>query len=325
MRTEWGSVDFFKRLIRFALFYLLPGLFVALVGMVVLYIVQASALGARVHALEARIATLESQASAPAATSTPAPVSTLAPTPTRSPGAAASPAATSAPSAAPLTFLPAFRQDPVPTSPPAEKVAYLTFDDGPSARTLEVLDILDRYGLHAAFFVLNHSDAASAGILRETVRRGNVVGMHSATHAYERIYASVESFVSDLDSNYDYILRTTGVAPRMFRFAGGSNSVHAKSNGPAIRREMALRGFAYYDWNCACGDGNAANDDPAVLVANVLATAKGKDRVIVLCHDSYNRAATVAALPSIIEGLEAQGFRFGLLTPDVPPIQFHSP
>ena len=371
MSVEWGSVAFFKRLIRFALFVLLPAALVALLAMIVLYIVQVGSLNDRIHDLESRIGQLEAQAAAKTITHdrlvlertrtlqanakqdllfsldgkipevvpadeihdapddtidlpSPTPSPTAGPTVTPDPDASPTPGtnASPTPNGEAFTLFPEFSQTYPTFSVPLVKVAYLTFDDGPSDRTLEILDILDRYQVKAAFFVIDHSNIKYADIMREVVRRGNAIGMHSATHNYTTIYASVDGFLRDFDSNYHYILSVTGVAPTFFRFPGGSNTSFASAQGSAIRAEMARRGFAYYDWNSSSGDGNSANQDPDVLAANVLATAKGKSRVIVLSHDTADRRATVAALPTIIEGLLAQGFRIELLTPDVRPIAF---
>jgi peptidoglycan/xylan/chitin deacetylase (PgdA/CDA1 family) len=371
MSVKWGSVAFFKRLIRFALFVLLPTLMVALLAMIVLYFVQVGGLTDRIHELEDRIGQLETQAAAKTITHdrlalertrslqanskqdllfsldgtnpvvvlpdetdvTPAETVDLpSPTPSPSPDPTATPIPDASPtpgtSSAPtptdevLAFFPDFRQTHPIYSVELVKVAYLTFDDGPSDRTLEILDILDRYQVKAAFFVINHSGLKYADIMREVVRRGNVIGMHSASHNYTTIYASVDGFLRDFYLNFNYIRTVTGIAPSFFRFPGGSNTSFASAQGFAIRTEMTRRGFAYYDWNSSSGDGNSANQNASVLASNVLSTAKGKSRVIVLAHDTADRRATVEALPSIIEGLLAQGFRIELLTPDVRPIAF---
>lgn len=62
-----------------------------------------------------------------------------------------------------------------------EKTVYLTFDDGPSARTGEILDILDRYGIKATFFVVgarNDNDEDRV-MMRRIMEAGHTLGMHS--------------------------------------------------------------------------------------------------------------------------------------------------
>jgi len=66
-----------------------------------------------------------------------------------------------------------------------EKIVYLTFDDGPSARTEEILDILDRYNIKATFFVVyNDSDKAKKTIQR-AYNSGHTLGIHSTSHSYK--------------------------------------------------------------------------------------------------------------------------------------------
>ena len=73
---------------------------------------------------------------------------------------------------------------------PKEKVAYLTFDDGPSNLTLPLLDVLDRYGVKATFFLVGKTGEEDRKAMREIVQRGHAIGVHSYSHDYQKIYAS---------------------------------------------------------------------------------------------------------------------------------------
>ena len=71
------------------------------------------------------------------------------------------------------------------------KRVYLTFDDGPSATTETVLDVLKEKGVNATFFVIaaeNNRDHLP--VLKRTVSEGNEIALHSCTHEYREIYAS---------------------------------------------------------------------------------------------------------------------------------------
>ena len=74
-----------------------------------------------------------------------------------------------------------------------DKVVYLTFDDGPSNLTIPVLDVLDRYGIKATFFVVGKTSEEDKEALRQTVDRGHTLAVHTYTHQYEEIYASPEA------------------------------------------------------------------------------------------------------------------------------------
>lgn len=205
------------------------------------------------------------------------------------------------------------------------KTAYLTFDDGPSARTPEVLEILERYGVKGTFFVVNQGTEQSKQWMRDIVAAGHTIGVHSYTHDYETIYSSVEAYLDDFAQMYDVILEATGVAPQIFRFPGGSINAYNGQIYQEIVSEMTRRGFVYYDWNRMTGDAVRRTPAAAVLAKNALSDIGATDRIILLAHDSKRYTNMVAALPDIIEGYQAAGFTLEALTPEVKPIVYAYP
>ena len=134
------------------------------------------------------------------------------------------------------------------------KSVYLTFDDGPSERTDEILEILDRYGIHATFFVVGQSDEEDLQRMRNIVAAGHTLAIHSFSHEYREIYSSVEAFLEDFNQIYCLIVETTGVKPQIFRFPGGSINGYNQLLYHEILSEMLRRGFVYFDWNLSNGD-----------------------------------------------------------------------
>ena len=205
------------------------------------------------------------------------------------------------------------------------KYGALTFDDGPSARTPEVLEILERYGVKGTFFVVNQGTEQSKQWMRDIVAAGHTIGVHSYTHDYETIYSSVEAYLDDFAQMYDVILEATGVAPQIFRFPGGSINAYNGQIYQEIVSEMTRRGFVYYDWNRMTGDAVRRTPAAAVLAKNALSDIRATDRIILLAHDSKRYTNMVAALPDIIEGYQAAGFTLEALTPEVKPIVYAYP
>ena len=76
---------------------------------------------------------------------------------------------------------------PLPDIEDAGKTIYLTFDDGPSDRTDEVLKILDEKGVKATFFVIGREDETSIQRIKKAAAAGHTIGMHSYSHDYEKI------------------------------------------------------------------------------------------------------------------------------------------
>lgn len=199
------------------------------------------------------------------------------------------------------------------------KVVCLTFDDGPSENTDRVLQILDQYGIKATFFVVGKTGEASQQRMRNIVAAGHTLAIHSWTHDYRTIYASVEAFLDDFYKLYQWIYEVTGVYPQIFRFPGGSVNGYNRGNYQEIIAEMTRRGFVYFDWNASAQDATAKPRAAEAIAADCL-KGSNKDLAVVLCHDSAARTTTVDALPAVIEGYQAKGYTFMALTPGVEPV-----
>lgn len=204
----------------------------------------------------------------------------------------------------------------------ADKTMYLTFDDGPSEKTSKVLDILKEYNIKATFFVVGRTDEKSKDLMRRIVNEGHQIGVHSYSHVYNKIYSSVSAYLDDFYKMYQLIYETTGVKPQIFRFPGGSINSYNTGIYQEIIAEMNRRGFVFYDWNISSGDANSKASEMSIK-QSVLTNIEKYSRGIILMHDASTKSTTVAALPSIIEGLKNKGYNFGVLTPDVKPMIFN--
>lgn len=202
------------------------------------------------------------------------------------------------------------------------KTVYLTFDDGPSYRTAEILDILKKDNIKATFFIIGKEGNKDKDLLKRMVDEGHTLGVHTYSHIYDNIYESVESYLDDFYLTYKLIYDATGVAPDIFRFPGGSINKYSSQDYIEIIAEMTRRGFTYYDWNASSGDA-VANATAKSVYSNTVQSSEGKDRIILLMHDSINKSYTVTALPGIIEYYKARGFKFECITNDVSPIAFN--
>lgn len=204
------------------------------------------------------------------------------------------------------------------------KVCCLTFDDGPSANTDRVLDILDRYGIKATFFVVGKTGALDQQRMKAIVDRGHTIAMHSWSHNYKTLYASVDAFLEEFNSLYQWIHEVTGVYPSVYRFPGGSINGYDRGVYQEIIAEMTRRGFAYFDWNASAQDATVT-PRPAWDIAADCLKGVGRELAVVLCHDSAARGTTAEALPAVIEGYQNAGYTFSALHPGVEQVTFGYP
>lgn len=208
-----------------------------------------------------------------------------------------------------------FSKEASVVSQPKKKVMYLTFDDGPSQNTPEVLKILKKYKIHATFFVTG-AELDYASYIKQAYEEGNVIGIHSYSHEYDEIYQSESAYLEDLRKTSDLILEQTGHKTNLFRFPGGSSNTVSRHYSPsiitALTKKLTACGYQYYDWNASNGDGNP-NLDSNTLVNQALRETKGLDEVMMLMHDGTGNHATVEALPILIEAFQKQGYTFEVI------------
>ena len=204
-----------------------------------------------------------------------------------------------------------------------EGTIYLTFDDGPSKRTPEVLDILKQYNVKATFFVCGGTSDDAKALMKRIVDEGHTIAIHSISHDYKKIYADVESYLADFYETYMCVYEATGVKPELFRFPGGSINSYNRFTYQQIIAEMTRRGFVYHDWDVS-GEDAVKGADQTSIYSNIMnyISKDGKDRAIVLLHDAADKEDTVAVLPSVIGQLYACGYTFDKLDNGVKPITF---
>ena len=204
----------------------------------------------------------------------------------------------------------------------SQKKIYLTFDDGPSSNTDEILDILKAYDVKATFFVVGKTDEASRKAYRRIVEEGHTLGMHSYSHSYEDIYDSEEDFQDDMKKLQEYLYELTGVWPRFYRFPGGSSNTVSNIDMQKLADWLTDQGVTYFDWNVASGDAVSRELPAETLLANCLAGIRNQQSCVVLMHDAANKDTTVEALPEIISEIRLQEDAVFLpITDDTVPVQ----
>lgn len=206
-----------------------------------------------------------------------------------------------------------------------QKVAYLTFDDGPSPNTIKILDFLKANNIKATFFVLGKENQGD--VYRRIVDEGHTIAIHSNTHDYKEIYQTVDTFMADVKALSDLIEKETGVKTDILRFPGGSNNTISHRYGGAdlmnnITAAVEAAGYAYFDWNIDSFDADKGLQDEQVIINSVVENAKNTNNAVILMHDAAAKTTTVDALPEIVEGLKQQGFAFEKLTKDSQPVKF---
>lgn len=200
----------------------------------------------------------------------------------------------------------------LPKLSPNAKIAYLTFDDGPSANnTPKILDILKENNIKATFFVIGSMVKQNPEMLKREKAEGHTIGNHTYSHDYGYLYSSQDNFLNDLKKNEDTISSVIGdYDKKLIRFPGGS------FNRLSYQMAAENSGYKYIDWNEETGDGEYQYPQVDVLVNNFKKYDVGQKRMVILMHDASTKQATVEALPIVIKILKNQGYQFRPITTD---------
>ena len=179
----------------------------------------------------------------------------------------------------------------------------LTFDDGPSEGTSRLLDLLNRLGTPATFFVCGMNVRRLPQVLRDTAEAGHEIGNHSYSHP--ALYFRSKRFISEeLGAAQSIIAETTGTAPSLFRAPFGARWFGLRE----AQRRHNLLGVMWtvlgLDWKL-----------PADLIARRVLARTGNGAIICL-HDGRGVCdkpdirPTLEAVERLIPALQSRGFRF---------------
>ena len=202
------------------------------------------------------------------------------------------------------------------------KTAYLTFDDGPSDRTEEVLDILKENDINATFFLIgNQINKSTKKTLKRLVKEGNQVAVHTYCHEADCIYDSADTYYNDVMKAAKRIKKYTGVDPKFYRFPWGSVNGYIKNYRKDIIMRLKKEGFEYCDWNVS-GEDSIRSPRARQIINNVKSNYRVYNEPVILLHDANARKETVKALPVIIKMYKDAGYSFDIIENRNKPCQW---
>ena len=206
----------------------------------------------------------------------------------------------------------------------ADKIMYLTFDDGPTRdNTLPILDMLEEYGIAATFFVEGQDVTRFPDRIAQTVAKGHLVGCHSYSHDIDDlIYSSTGVFIDEIEQYEDAMIAAIGEEafakmPKVLRFPGGTNN-YQLSDEEAVEYIAAVRGAGYmiYDWTALTNDADNAYRQKGEsdldyfmrsLKSSIESAKENELPLIVLMHD---KKAMRDCLADVLEYLVGEGYYF---------------
>lgn len=194
-----------------------------------------------------------------------------------------------------------------------EKIAYLTFDDGPTLKaTGKILDILKEEDIKATFFVIGKHVKEHPELTKRAYEEGHYLANHGYHHNNKKLYQNAESFISEIKDTDMEIGKAIGVenyCSHIFRFPNGYMSSHYKAKKKEAIKLLSEMNYTYIDWNCLNND-SVKKYSNSQLLKNLKKSAKNKGTLVVLMHDTSDVNDTPSILKDSIDYLKEQGYEF---------------
>lgn len=192
-----------------------------------------------------------------------------------------------------------------------QRVAYLTFDDGPNSQTPELLAVLEELHVPATFFLVGANVAERPEETKMILDAGHAVGCHTMYHAYGRLKESTDYVERDIGRFLEAMRAVEpGFTTGLYRFPGGSTGYPSRT-----RRFVQSLGLAWFDWDVSIGDAKYTfgSDEEQLTLATRRIDNAG-DVIILLMHEGKPRTRRV--LPDIVAYLREKGYAFRRLSAD---------
>ncbi len=169
----------------------------------------------------------------------------------------------------------------------------LTFDDGPSKYTKQIVDLLKKYNCNATFFVLGNKVKIYKDTIKESISNGNEIGNHSYNHKWlSRL--KIEDIKEQINKTQDILKEEVNYTPILLRPTYGSVNKKIRNN---TNLEIVLWNVDTLDWKIKSSKKIADRSLSQI-----------KDRSIILMHDTHER--TYEALKIMIPKLIDEGYQF---------------
>lgn len=181
----------------------------------------------------------------------------------------------------------------MPETTVGEKAIALTFDDGPSGYTEELLDGLKQYNAKATFFVIGSKAEKNPEIVARAYEEGHLIGNHTYDHIRLPLHTT-EACEESIGRTFNIIENITGERNFFVRAPYGDVSAYQLKQLDVI---FVSWSFSTYDWQ---------DKDADYIYERIM--EKASDGDIILLHDT--KEATVEAVLRAIPELQAQGYEF---------------
>lgn len=185
-----------------------------------------------------------------------------------------------------------------------DQTVYITFDDGPTPYTKDIIDLLDAYDMKATFFMLEPRMRKYKESVMYLIEKGHQPALHGVTHRLDKFYESKDSVLLELNLSNQTLLELTGTTSSVIRTPYGSYP-HMKDE---YFHAISENGYYLFDWTIDSLDWKYNSEQYVWYTISQLENKEYlKDRPkVILLHD---RKDTYMHLEKLLLYLKFQGYQ----------------
>ncbi|EIT85598.1 putative polysaccharide deacetylase [Fictibacillus macauensis ZFHKF-1] len=200
--------------------------------------------------------------------------------------------------------------------PATKKVVYLSFDDGPSPYSNQIMDTLKKYNASATFFMLSPNILSHKEAVKRMDKEGFNYGLHGVSHDAKLIYRTKDTVVKEMDQDNDTLYKVTGKKTNMIRTPYGS----APYMKPPYQKAVKDHGYHLWDWTIDSRDWAFRSPAYVPYTINQFNALKNThEPLIILMHE---KKTTLDSLPRLLAYIQSQGYKMKRLEMNMKPYKF---
>ena len=195
-----------------------------------------------------------------------------------------------------------------------KKVMYLTFDDGPSEYTDQLLDLLNAHEMKATFFMLKDAMAQNPEIVRRMMDEGHGIGLHGVSHERDIFYNGIQGPLNEMECANCTLEKILGFRTPLIRTPYGSSPYLSKEQAKAL----IAHEYIIWDWNIDSRDWSYRNAPKTYCATIKMVTISKSQPKVILFHDTHN---VIETMKLFINWMEQNGYTSEAITLDVTPVR----
>ena len=194
------------------------------------------------------------------------------------------------------------------------KIIYLTFDDGPTEYTNELLELLAQHKMKATFFMLDAEMQRNPEVVKRMAKEGHAVGVHGVSHEKSIFYCGVFGPLKEMEQANQTLENIIGEKTYLARTPYGSSPYLTKQQSQALVNQH----YIIWDWNVDSRDWSYRCPEKTFAHTTKMIKATQKEPKVILLHDIKSVLKTMELL---LRWMEENGYTSEAITPDLEPVK----